>query len=56
MHNDMEWSRKVLKYGIGYLQHCATIFGIVSFFVRIFGPAAPTRIVIPPPDKFSAAA
>ena len=32
MYKDiMEWSHKVLRYGIVYFRHSATIFGIVSF-------------------------
>ena len=51
MYKDIEWSRNVVSYGIGYFRYCATIFGTVRFF-RIFGPPAPARIIIPPPDNF----
>ena len=47
LHKDMEWSRN--GYGIGYLRHCATIFGTVRFLFRNFGPTAPAS------DNYSSA-
>ena len=53
MCKDMEWPRKVLRYGKENFRHCATIFGSVRFFVKkiqFFGTAAPAR------DNYSTAA
>ena len=45
MHNDMEWSCNVSRYGIGHFRHCATIVGTVRFFRKFdfLGTAARQR-------------
>ena len=49
MYKDMEWRRNVLRNGIGFFRHSATIFGTVSLFqeknIELFS-RAPARIII----------
>ena len=44
----MEWSRNVVRYGIGYFRLCAKIFGTVRLFREKFFEffsRAPARII-----------
>ena len=49
MYNDVEWSRKVLRHGIGYFRHCTKNFGTLRLFREIlfeFLSRAPARMII----------